>query len=575
MKYTANLWSQKYDGIQFFVQRLEEMLFHYSDDIVRAPVHNTQTLIVEFIETEKAIQDGKVKPYMLPPVLSELQSSIEHDKILRKHFGDEFVDTMVKGVSKEKGPIVHYLNHKMPYKEYYAWCKEYITEHIMQASHKDELEFAARVWIASLIWYGYSPEYAYSFLKATFSPPCQAPEASINSFLDHFSFEEREYNVYFSFSPLLSDYKDLLSTRLKVKFEDDGLFKKARERRSDFVGYLTLKSLDSYTAIKRAYKRLEIFIKFYRAISNRRKEVVREYGLVRNVEDDSAVKILAKPKGYRVIEIEPTTNIEEDVDSLILGCQQKSTNTYEIIHRIIDLHNSAIGQSNLDDGFVNLWSILEIVSDETPGESKIEKVTKGVVPILKKAYMLSILSNIMCDLKDNLEEAEFEALTNSITTTENVLCKIGYFIFLPEYEQLREDYFVKLGSFPVIRHKIFKLYQIKETKKEIKNLMDRYAQRIEWHIYRLYRTRNSIVHAGKSHKRIQVLGEHLHIYVDRVMTEIITKISDEHTIKTVRDVLIDADLLAKQTERSFDADGEITSNDIDSFMSNYYYKTTK
>ena len=40
MKFTANLWNQKYDGIQFFVQRLEEMLFHYSDDIVRAPVHN-------------------------------------------------------------------------------------------------------------------------------------------------------------------------------------------------------------------------------------------------------------------------------------------------------------------------------------------------------------------------------------------------------------------------------------------------------------------------------------------------------------------------------------------------------
>ena len=62
---------------------------------------------------------------------------------------------------------------------------------------------------------------------------------------------------------------------------------------------------------------MEIFIKFYRAISNRRKEVVRQYGFVRSVEDDSAVKILAKPKGYRVIEIEPTTNIEEDVDFII------------------------------------------------------------------------------------------------------------------------------------------------------------------------------------------------------------------------------------------------------------------
>lgn len=55
MKFSANLWNRKYDGIQFFVQRLEKMLFHYSDDIVRSPVHNTQILIVEYIETEKLI----------------------------------------------------------------------------------------------------------------------------------------------------------------------------------------------------------------------------------------------------------------------------------------------------------------------------------------------------------------------------------------------------------------------------------------------------------------------------------------------------------------------------------------
>ena len=103
--------------------------------------------------------------------------------------------------------------------------------------------------------------------------------------------------------------------------------------------------------------------------------------------------------------------------------------------------------------------------------------------------------------------------------------------------------------------------------------MDRYSQRIAWHIYRLYRTRNSIVHAGKSHKRIQVLGEHLHIYVDRVMTEIITKISDEHTIKTIRDVLIDAELLSKQTEKNFEVDGQITCDDISVLTRSYYYRT--
>lgn len=33
-----------------FVQRLEAMLFHYSDDIDRTPIHNTSTLIKEYVK---------------------------------------------------------------------------------------------------------------------------------------------------------------------------------------------------------------------------------------------------------------------------------------------------------------------------------------------------------------------------------------------------------------------------------------------------------------------------------------------------------------------------------------------
>ena len=45
MKYITQDWTSTKDGYLFFVQRLQEMLFHYSDDIVKAPVHNTHHLV--------------------------------------------------------------------------------------------------------------------------------------------------------------------------------------------------------------------------------------------------------------------------------------------------------------------------------------------------------------------------------------------------------------------------------------------------------------------------------------------------------------------------------------------------
>ena len=44
--------------IYFLFKELQEMLFHYSDDIVKAPVHNTQTLLEEYVDTEKDVVKG-------------------------------------------------------------------------------------------------------------------------------------------------------------------------------------------------------------------------------------------------------------------------------------------------------------------------------------------------------------------------------------------------------------------------------------------------------------------------------------------------------------------------------------
>lgn len=65
MKYITQDWTSTKDGYLFFVQRLQEMLFHYSDDIVKAPVHNTQTLLEEYVDTEKDVVKGSIKQYQL------------------------------------------------------------------------------------------------------------------------------------------------------------------------------------------------------------------------------------------------------------------------------------------------------------------------------------------------------------------------------------------------------------------------------------------------------------------------------------------------------------------------------
>ena len=146
------------------------------------------------------------------------------------------------------------------------------------------------------------------------------------------------------------------------------------------------------------------------------------------------------------------------------------------------------------------------------------------------------------------------------------------FIFLPEFEELREDYFKKLSNYPNIRMKIYKLYALKDSKKDLFTLTLKYEKRVNWHIYRLYRTRNAIVHSGESHTRIQSLGEHLHIYADQIVSEILMKLATENTLKTVSDALLDTRMLLDKKKKEFLNDTPITDEDFNILLESYLYK---
>ena len=56
-------------------------------------------------------------------------------------------------------------------------------------------------------------------------------------------------------------------------------------------------------------------------------------------------------------------------------------------------------------------------------------------------------------------------------------------------------------------------------KKKLVAEINRYGQRLTWHIQRLYRVRNSIIHSGEPEKSMLYLVEHLHSYVDEVLLD--------------------------------------------------------
>ena len=103
MKYIVHDWDEKFDGVLYFIQRLEEMLFHYSDDIVKAPIHNTATLILEYIELEK---NQGVQAFHLDMVANELRESLSNDPIVKDKIGVNKVQKIVESLKNQQKSTV-------------------------------------------------------------------------------------------------------------------------------------------------------------------------------------------------------------------------------------------------------------------------------------------------------------------------------------------------------------------------------------------------------------------------------------------------------------------------------------
>ena len=287
------------------------------------------------------------------------------------------------------------------------------------------------------------------------------------------------------------------------------------------------------------------------------------FGAVWDSENSKMYHMPIIPTGFKAIETHSSIMSAELIDDTILGLQANAKSGLLQFNKAITLHNSALQQPHPKDGFVNLWSILEVFCPQGESPSKIDPILHSVLPVLQNDYFTTVFSRIDSDLKDNLSEADYTDLMQKIHDTGS-LCEIAGFCLLPEYEQLRDEVFInKLANYPLLRNKIYSLYVLREDKNTFFALSRRYRQRVKWHLYRLYRARNAIVHTGSIPNRIQVLGEHLHSYVDCVMFEVAFKLGKNSALQSISTMFVDTELLLNSKDIHFSKNDAINANDIE------------
>lgn len=558
--------STEVDGVLYFAQRIEEMLFDYSIDLYKMPLLNTHGLAREYCRVVEKVSSGEIKEYQREILFEEFLASFNDDIILKENWGISNIEFITKSfgssTQRVKDHTVAYVDSTLSNGRYYNWIVKTLLKYTKLPKEKKKIEAVIRCFIPELVSMGYDSEFIYTALKQHFFSGDAINNTSLEKFLAIFDLKSHRYNVYFAVSPMVKHFREILENRLRLHFDDDGNFSLFNKHSNRIIVYFKdIKAPCPNSAARDAYNRLDIFFSFYKFVGNKKGLSIQKKAMVKE-QDCAPVFVASKKLSYNIIENIDYSEIGALSDQLITGLLINAEDEYSVLSKSVELHNTAISASDLKSGFLNFWSAVEILCQGHTADSKIGPVLDVVLPILKKDYLVAQIQDFNKNLNDNLRKEDYEYILSEIKVAGCEKRKIFQLIFLEQYKDLRTEVLTKLANYPVLRSRLCLLSSMNTTKK-LNTMICAYVQRVKWHIYRMYRTRNAIVHSGEVPRNLKYLGEHLHSYLDSTANEFIVKLAGDIPFSSREDVITDVKFAIANLDSILEKDAPINEKIID------------
>lgn len=558
------IWTNKpgNDGLLFFTQRIKEMLFLHTDNMYKSPVHNSHTLMKEYLKLSQLVEKEIISRNHLEAVYDELIDSFRKDIILRNKYGKEKINTIIEQLNssseKKRQQLIHYLFCK--YSDYGKYCYEYLLTIVPQEKEKRKIEDALRCYIPYLISVGYSPQFIYHYNNKIFNSDINC-ENYLKVFLDRFDLKKNKYHVYFAFNKKSERFKKILSQRLGASFKKDKYSHKLKfDKDNYYIVKFETDALDSNGAIKNIINIVNVFVDCYSFLGDRKEEWFFNKALV--VDDNEDINIInVENVIYPVSKDYSDEHIARVAETTVMTLLNNVDSTFLDIKRILEIHSSALNNKDKNGAFLNMWSILEIVGIQRRDSNKIDEIINNIISILENDYTNTVFNELRNYIKGNLSKEEYERIKKSVEGSNETI-KIANIVILDEYEAKRKELIELLKKAPLIRGRIYTINEIFKRKNGFIRELNRYSKRVRWHLLRIYRIRNSIIHMGEKSDYIDIVGKHLHGYVDEVIFSIVVRLSYDYSLKTIGNVLIEEQTIMESIRKDYSKKETMESSDI-------------
>lgn len=538
---------KSFNGIRFFAELAEELLFYFSHDSFKVPTLNFHYLCFEALDAISKIELGLLEKGNLVPILQEFVYSYKNDPIVRAFYGEDINNlfaikdaegnykkilkeimqnpTSDSSVQRFKKCLLFLRDDLGRQSRYYNYGISQICTFISKSNltfaELDVLQQYTKIILTELINIGYSQEYIYTSVKNIFfsdQAPVKDAKESFNEFISLFTLTDRKYIVYLP----LKNYR--LKNEL-TPFTGLDIAENVFEMFGNTCSYIIkFKStaMDPEGAKIQAVELIDFCLSITQYCQHSKRGYEFKEAEVVDLESKTVccLKTLASP-------ISRQKRTPTDVTKIVHACFKLDSGIFSAI----GLHASAFGTKDLKNQLLNLWTAMEVLIpiDKHGNISKINQISNSAATILCSNYITMLLiqldkqisERISDDYEHLLKDVENEALSRAE--------KLLSILVLSEYEHIFSKLVSELEFTPLLAFRMQQYKNVLSTGVSLKSFYEQHSRRLTWQIMRIYRNRNMIVHDGSTLPFLEVILQNLHFYIDTIVDTFCTLSDDKFT----------------------------------------------
>ena len=222
--------------------------------------------------------------------------------------------------------------------------------------------------------------------------------------------------------------------------------------------------------------------------------------------------------------LHPRRNADSLAKKAVEAIEERSEKD-QVILAALDLHNVALSMTDHRLRLVNLWSALECLASLVEEGSIISRVVNIVCSILtwrkpeKVARYLAI--SIYHWLKAN---PEMKQMSRPFPVSLNYSVPAEYILALlsePKDSEGIRSLLNLVSKHPLLLFRVHRAWEFFNNPAGLEAGLRASSKRLEWHLWRIYRARNLLVHKGVEPECLPQLSNHLQQYLSWTLSRLI------------------------------------------------------